>query len=175
MTDGQAEELLNSLNESELKAQAAEVGKDSAKCQISRKLTAEWVGGTRAQIHSSDGNNNNPQLYIGGDQDFDAMSAMQASLLACEVDVIATHATLHGIELEKLTVEGDGEFNIARYMGDVKGPDPGYQKIGYTIKIKAKNATPEQLQNLAKICQTASPVGDSLIRSVAIAQRIIIE
>jgi len=53
------------------------------------------------------------------------------SLLACEVDVIATHATLRGLEPEKRDVEGTGEFNYGRYAvrinseESLQGADPG--------------------------------------------------
>lgn len=53
-----------------------------------------------------------------------------------------------GIELEKLIVEGTGDFNLARYMGVAGEPNPGFAGIEYTIKIKARNATSHQLEEL---------------------------
>lgn len=161
---------LNKLDADELSNQVAELKRNPTKCQVVRKLTAEWVGGTRARVYSGD-----KQLFIGGEQDFGAMSATLASFLACEVDVIATHATLRGIELEKIVVEGTGEFNKARYMGVANEPNPGFQKVEYTIKIKARNATSEQLAELTKLCETASPVGDTLARHVPISMKILVE
>lgn len=108
--------MVNGFDADELRNEVEEMKKDPAKCQAVRKLTAEWVGGTPARVYSAAGG----ELFIGGEQDFGAMSVTLGSLLACEVDLIATRATLQGIELEKLTVEGSGEFNLARYMGAAK-------------------------------------------------------
>jgi len=48
------------------------------------------------------------QMFIGGENEFGVMSVDLASLLASEVNVLATHATLRGIELERLSIEGAG-------------------------------------------------------------------
>lgn len=162
--------ILNGLDPDQLGNAAEEMKRDSAKSQRVKKLTAEWVGGTRARVYSGD-----TQIFIGGEQDFGAMSVTLASLLACEVDLIVTHATLRGIELGKLTVEGTGEFNVARYMGVASEPNPGFQKIEYTVKMNARNATPEQLRDLLKLCETASPVGDTLAQRVPITMKLSIE
>lgn len=161
---------LNLLDADELRNEVLELKRNLTKCKKVRKLTAEWVGGTRARVYSGD-----KQIFIGGEQDFGAMSVTLASFLACEVDVIATHATLRGIELERLTLEGTGDFNTARYMGVANEPSPGFQKIEYTMRVKAKNATTEQLRELAKLCETASPVGDTLARRVPTTMKILVE
>ena len=103
------------------------------------------------------------------------MSVTLASLLACELDLIATHATLQGIELERLSLEGEGDFNQARYLGIASEPRPGYTQVSYTVRIKAKNATNAQLEDLVKLCETASPVGDTLSRGVVLKLNAIIE
>jgi uncharacterized OsmC-like protein len=162
--------ILNGLNTEELRNEQAELRKNPEKCKLSRSLTAEWVGGTRARVYSGD-----RQLFIGGEEDFGAMSVTLASLLACEVDLIATHATLRGIELEKLIVEGAGDFNLARYMSVGSEPRPGFQKIELTLTIKAKNGTSEQLKDLAKLCETASPVMDTVTQQVPVRLNVLVE
>ena len=162
---------LNAVNVKELKDYVAERKAKPEKCNVRRTLKAEWVGGTRARVHSDSGK----ELFIGGDEDFGAMTVALASLLACELDVIATHATLRGIELEKLSVEGTGDFNNARYLGVARKPSPGYKQINYTVRIKAKNATKEQLKDLVRLCETASPVGDTMSRKVPLKLNAIIE
>jgi len=161
---------LNRMDVEELQQEVDQYKENPEKCNIVRKMTAEWVGGTRARIASKD-----TVLHIGGDEDFGAMSVALASFLACELDVIATHATLRGIELEKLTLEGTGRFNNARYMGVASEPRPGYESVEYTVRIKAKNATPEQLRDLVSLCETASPVGDTLVRPVNVSLHTVIE
>ena len=162
---------LNSVNVKELTDYIANKKANPEKCRVRRNLKAEWVGGTRARVYSDSGK----EMHIGGEGDFGAMTVTLASLLACELDVIATHATLRGIELEKLSIEGQGDFNQARYLGVAPDPRPGYTQIDYTVRIKAKNATRTQLEDLVKLCETASPVGDTLSRSVGLRLNTIIE
>ncbi|MDG6909151.1 MAG: OsmC family protein [Nitrososphaerota archaeon] len=162
---------LNAVNVKELTDYVADKKANPERCNVRRTLKAEWVGGTRARVYSDSGK----EIFVGGEGDFGAMSITLASLLACELDVIATHATLRGIELEKLSVEGEGGFNQARYLGIASEPRPGYTQVSYTVRIKAKNATKAQLEDLVKLCETASPVGDTLSRSVELKLNAIIE
>jgi uncharacterized OsmC-like protein len=162
---------INAVNVKELTEYVAERKANPEKCNVRRTLRAEWVGGTRARVYSDSGK----ELFVGGEDDFGAMSVALASLLACEVDVIATHATLRGIELEELSMEGTGDFNNARYLGVAREPNPGYKQIDYTVRIRAKNATKDQLEDLVKLCETVSPVGDTLSRNVMLKLNVVIE
>jgi len=153
--------ILNGLDAKELENDINMLKNNPSRCRIAQKLQAEWVGGYRARIYFGD-----RELYIGGEGNFSAMAVTHASLLACEIGVIAQYATLRGIELEELKIEGVGDFDITRLMNVGNDPSPGFQKINFNVKIKAKNATPEQLQDLVKICETVSPVGDTITREV---------
>ena len=165
-----ASNKLNELEVESVKNDALMAREDPSKCAMTRRLTAEWVGGNRARVASGE-----KEIYMGGENDFGAMSVALASLLACEVDLLATQATLRGIELEKLSIEGTGDFNVARYLDGGEGPSPGFQKIEYAVRIKSKNATREQLEELVKLCETSSPVGDTFTRPVPISMRVAIE
>jgi uncharacterized OsmC-like protein len=162
---------LNGISVDELANDIADLKISPEKCQASRRLTAEWVGGTRARVHTRNG----VELYIGGKGELGAMSATLASLLACEVDLLATRATMKGIELEKITVEGEGSFDLGRYYGVTKKPSPGFKRVEYTVRIKAKSATPRQVKQLTQLCETASPVGDTLRRGVPVKLKVVVE
>ncbi len=162
--------ILNGIDVDELNDDIATLKSNPSRCQIAQKLTAEWVGGYRARVCRGE-----RELYIGGDEDFSAMSATHASFLACEIAVISQYATLRGIELEKLIIEGVGDFDIAKFMNVADDPGSGFQKINFNVKIKAKNATPEQLKDLVDLCKKVSPVGDTLTRQVALNLKFEIE
>jgi len=162
--------MVNQMDAKALQAEVQDLREHPEQCRIDRTLVAEWVGGTRSRVAAS-----GRELFVGGEGDFGAMSVALASFLACEVDVIATHATLHGSELERLSIEGHGRFDIGRYMGAAKEPSSGFQGIAYTVKIKAKNVTPEQVKDLVHLCETHSPVGDSLARAVPLELKLEIE
>ena len=163
-------EGINRMDVEELHHEVRMLKEKPEMCNVAPKLTAEWVGGTRARIAGR-----NQALHIGGPEDFSAMSVALASFLACELDVIVTHATLRGIELERLTVEGTGRFNLARYMGVADEPGPGYESVDHTVRIKAKNAAPDQVRDLVSLCETVSPVGDTLKRPVNVTLHTVVE
>lgn len=163
-------EGINRMDVEELHHEVSMLKEKPEMCNVAPKLTAEWVGGTRARVAGR-----NQALHIGGPEDFSAMSVALASSLACELDVIVTHATLRGIELERLMVEGTGRFNLARYMGVADEPGPGYESVDYTVRIKAKNATPDQVRDLVSLCETLSPVGDTLMRPGNVTLHTVVE
>jgi TusA-related sulfurtransferase/uncharacterized OsmC-like protein len=160
------EEKLNGMEIEEVRKYASLARQNPEKYAAQRKLGAEWVGGTRAKVYSGD-----KEIFIGGEEDFGAMSVSLASLLACEIDLLATHATARGIEIEKLSIEGTGDYNLAKYLNGGIGPDPGFQRIEFTVRIKSTNATREQLEDLVGLCETSSPVGSTYSRSVPISMK----
>jgi uncharacterized OsmC-like protein len=89
-------------------------------------------------------------------------------MAACDVDLIANRASLMGLEIDDLSVEARGHYNVQRYLGLASPAGPGYERVSYTVRLKARNATPEQLAELRQACADASPVGDTLQRNVPV-------
>ncbi len=134
---------------------------DPSKAGRNPTLVAKWVGGSRSQLSYE-----NHAFHVGGDGEPSAMWLLLASLAACDVEVVATTATLLGLELEGLEVEATGQFNIQRLLGIEEAPGPGYERISYTVHVRAPGATEEQIARLKEMCEGGSPVGDSLSRSI---------
>jgi hypothetical protein len=101
--------------------------------------------------------------YIGGD---DELNAMRVLLAACDVDMVVTHASLMGLQIETLSVEVGGHFNVCAYLGLPDAPGSGYDGVAYTIHARIPSATPEQLIELRRRVEYGSPVGDSLVRTI---------
>jgi hypothetical protein len=78
-----------------------------------------------------------------------------------------------GLKVKSVTVEVNGHFNVAAYLGieDVSGA--GYDRMSAKVYIDAPDATPEQIAYLKHICETGSPVGDSLTRPIPVELEII--
>lgn len=107
-------------------------------------------------------------VFIGGDGEPSAMKALLASLAACDVDLIANRATLLGIEIDELSIEARGHFDIRRYLG-LDAPDgPGYDRVACTVHLRTRGASADQLDQLRWACEEGSPVGDTLRRVVAL-------
>lgn len=157
---------LNGMDIGELREFRAAVEKDSAKADRTPVVVARWLGGSRSEVTSlADG----ATAFIGGDGELNSMRMLLGTLAACDVDLVVTRAALMGLELESLEVEATGHFNVQRYIGVDGSITPGYDRVSYTVRVVAKDATPEQLAELRRACEEASPVGGTLQRQVALS------
>jgi len=157
---------LNGMNADDLRDLVAKATADSTVVDRDPVVVARWLGGDDCEVTFPSGQ----PIRLGGDQP-SAMRMLLATLAACDVDLIATRATLLGIEVDSLTVEASGHFNVSRYLGVPTNIDPGYQRIAYTVRLRARGATADQLAQLREACEVASPVGDTLRRSVGLTMR----
>jgi uncharacterized OsmC-like protein len=111
-------------------------------------------------------------IFVGGSGEPSAMRMLLAALAACDVDLVANRAALLGVKIESLTVQATGHFNVLRYLG-LDAPDsPGYDRIGYTVRLKTQGATSEQLADLRRACEEASPVGDTISAACSAPPRV---
>ena len=157
---------LNGMNVDELREYIDAVKVDATQADRDPTVTAHWVGGTRAEVISTLGG---PPVYMGGDDDPSAMGMLLRALAACDVEVVVTRATLLGIEIEDLTIEATGYFNVARYLGVEAPSGAGYQRASYTVRLKTKGgASPEQIADLRAALE-ASPVGETFERSIPVS------
>jgi uncharacterized OsmC-like protein len=154
------EETLNGMDVRELREYIQGCDRDPAQAERNPVLVAKWLGGSRAQIDFG-----NSTVHMGGDEDPSAMKMLLACLAACDVEVVATHASLMGLRIEDLEIEARGHFNIRRLLG-LEGPAPGYDRLSYTVRVRAPGATDEQIARLKEVCERSSPVGDSFAKSV---------
>lgn len=160
---------VNGIDVNELRGYIESVAADSTKADRNPVVVARWVGGTRAEVTSTLGG---PPVYMGGDDDPSAMGMLLRALAACDVEVLANKAALLGIDLDELTVEARGYFNIKRYLGLEAEHGPGYQRVSYAVRIKSNSASPEQLVALRQACVEGSPVGDTLERPVPVSLEV---
>lgn len=166
MVTTRAGERLNGLDIAELGQYIDDVKADAAKADRNPDVIARWVGGTRAEVTSALGG---PPVYIGGDHDPGAMGMLLRALAACDIEVIVTRATLMGIEIQDLSIEVKGFFNVAPYL-DIETPEgAGYQLASMEVQMRTKGTppTPDQIDGLRAALQD-SPVGDTLRRHVPV-------
>ena len=131
------------------------------KAERNPALVAHWEGGSRSRIEFK-----GMTVHLGGDDEFNPMQMFLATLAACDVDLIAMHASFLGLKIESLSVEATGHFNVRSYLGLDGMPGSGYDNISYTVRISVPDATPDQIAYLRERCERSSPVGDSMSRAI---------
>lgn len=133
-------------------------------------VVAHWIGESRARVEFGD-----VVAHIGGSGELNAMQTLLASLAACDVDLVAMHTSLMGLKIESLSVEASGDFNVQSYLGIKNKPGPGYNAITYTVRLSIPGATQEQINELHRLCEQGSPVGDSLSKTIPLAFELVVE
>ncbi len=93
------------------------------------------------------------KTYLGGDGYLNPMKMLLACLAACDVDLVAMHASFLGLKIENLSIEATGHFSVQSYLGFDDAPGSGYDQIAYTIRFNAPDATQEQIDYLIERCE----------------------
>src|SRR3972149_758024 len=134
---------INGVNVTELLEFKDRVAQDSTKADRNPTLIAHWVGGSRSRVEFKD-----KVVHIGGDDELNPMQMFLATLAACDVDLVAMHASFLGLKIESLSVEATGHFNVQSYLGLDSAPGSGYDAIAYTVRLSVPGATPQQIAHL---------------------------
>jgi uncharacterized OsmC-like protein len=153
--------IINGVDVDQLKQTQQKVSADPSLTEREPTVVARWLGSGSTAEAEFDG----ITTKIGGDGNLNSMQTFLASLAACDVDLVVTHAALIGLSIEELRVEVTGHFNSrAYYLTEADGA--GYDRIAYTVIMKAPGATEDQIKYLKERCQKSSPVGDSVARQI---------
>lgn len=154
--------VVNDMDQEALFSFRDQVAENSSKADRRPTVVAHWDGKSASRIEFED-----KTAHIGGRGELNPMQFVLAALAACDVDLVAMHATMLGLEVESLRVEASGHFNVQSYIGLEGKPGPGYDQIAYKVVLDAPDATPEQIEYLIERCERSSPVGDTLGREVS--------
>ena len=161
---------INGIDVDDLQTFRRTVREDPTKADRRPTVVAHWVGGSRSRIEYGD-----VVTYLGGEGELNAMQALLAALAACDIDVVAMHAAMIGVQIESMTVEATGHFNVTSYLGLDHPSGSGYDGMTYRIRLWAPGANPEQVAYLRERCERSSPVGDSLTRAIPLELDIRVE
>jgi hypothetical protein len=157
---------VNGIDVGGLRDAVTKAADDPAAADRDPVVVARWMGGDASEVTFPSGD----PVRIGGGRP-NAMRLLLAALAACDIDLIATRAALLGLDIKSLTVEAAGHFNVSRYLGIEAGEGPGYQQIACAVRLRTRGGTPEQLAELRRACEQASPVADTLQRLVPLTIR----
>jgi uncharacterized OsmC-like protein len=156
---------INGVNVDELRSYIDSVEADATQADRHPVVVGRWVGGTRAEVTSSLGG---PPVYMGGDDDPSAMGMLLRTLTACDIEVIVNRTALIGVQIEDLTIEARGYFNVKRYLGLETESDPGYQWIDYTIRLQTTPTLTADQAEMIRLACAHSPVSVTLERHVPV-------
>jgi uncharacterized OsmC-like protein len=109
-----------------------------------------------------------PPLLLGTDSAPNPVEYLLTALASCMTTSLVYHAAAHGIEIDELESEFEGDLDLQGFLGLSKEVRPGYQGIRATFHVKSE-ATADELAGFTKF----SPVYDVVSRSVPVSVNIV--
>ncbi len=109
-----------------------------------------------------------PELLLGGDNGPNAVELVLAALGFCYSVGFVYNAAARGYEIEELTYELEGDLDLRNFVGIPQGPRPGFTEIRVRGRVRARNASREELEELCQCVQDTSPVLDVLANPVPV-------
>jgi hypothetical protein len=97
-----------------------------------------------------------------------------SALNACITVGYVAGASLRGIALEKVEIETSGSLDLRGFLGIDPSVRPGYEAIGYVVRIKG-DGTPEQFREIHETVLRTSPNYWNLSRPVRIDALMVVE
>lgn len=108
-----------------------------------------------------------PPVLLGSNAGPNAVELCLAALGFCYAVGYVANAAAKGIELEELSYDLEGDIDLHAFLGLGQGR-PGFTEIRCHGRVKSRNATREQLEELCQYVQDTSPVRDILANPVPI-------
>ena len=108
-----------------------------------------------------------PAELGGTDLGMNPVEALLTALGSCLVIVVSAFAPAHGIKVEDLVVETEGDLDTDGFLKGKEGVRPGYQNVRFTIRFKS-DASEEKLREFKKFVESRCPVSDTLMNGTTV-------
>ena len=185
----QAETIVNGVNVTALTQTVEAVKANPLIAKFRFNVKNEWLDGPRShsiingfhgamqdiersqsfQLHTDE-----PPILLGRDQNPNPGEYLLHALAACVTSSLIYHAAARGIVIEEVESKVEGDLDARGFLGMDKSVRNGFQNIRMSFDIRA-DLSDQELQELAKLGPTFSPVLDSLTKGVPVtvqAQRM---
>ena len=179
--------VVNGVNVDDLFALIEGVKGDAAKGKTHWRVRSAWQGQTRSRAYV-DGFTIGGQLVprqfsfdidepreLGGSDRFaNPQEHLLAALNACMMVGYVAQCAVHGITLEKLEIETDGDIDLRGFLGIDAAVPPGYDSLSYVVRIKG-TGTKEQFAEIHKAVMATSPNFHNVSRPVDLKPTLVVE
>lgn len=184
LAEESAANRVNGIDVDALKDVIDEVSRDPAKGNVLFRVRSSWTGQTRSR-HEVEGYRlggewvdrsfaveaDEPVELLGTNRAPNPQELLMSALNACIMVGYVAGAAVHGIRLESLEVETEGELDLRGFLGIDPNVPAGYEAIRYTVRIKG-DGTPEQFREIHDTVIKTSPNYFNVSRPVRIDARL---
>lgn len=165
----------------------AAIQDDPGAARFTFKARTEWRGGSTSRteissfthagrevahvrVHELTGCE--PEVLLGADRGPNAVELVLAALGSCYAVGFIYNAAARGYEIEELRYDVEGDLDLRSFVGIAEGPRPGFTAIRVRGEVKARNARPDELEELCRYVQDTSPVLDIIANRVPVETSI---
>jgi putative redox protein len=143
---------------------------DAEKSKLVFKTSSNLVGRFRSDVEIRDHTLtiDEPKNIGGSDLGPSPVEVVLAALGSCQEITYRAYATALGIELDKVSVEIEGDIDFRGFFGVDDSVRSGYNNIRAVVKI-ASDAPAEELEKLREMVNSHCPVLDMLSNPVPVS------
>ena len=179
--------IVNGINVDDMFALIEDVRRNPAKGKTNWHVTTTWQGQarSRAQVDGFKiGGKRVPRQFsididepceIGGTNRFaNPQEHLLAAFNACIMVGYVAQCAVHGITLESLEIETDGEIDLRGFLGIDPAVPAGYENLSYIVHIKG-SGTKEEFAKIHEAVMATSPNFYNVSRAVALKPVLVVE
>ena len=161
--------IVNGIDVTALGEVIETIAQDPKEGLVAFRVNTAWQGQTRSETavesYTIGGEEVPRRFKIAVDEPFELLGEntapnpqemLMTALNACMLVGYVAGAAVHGITLESLEIETQGELDLRGFLGVDESVPPGYESIQYTVRIKG-DGTDEQFQAIHDTVIKTSP------------------
>ncbi len=178
---------INGIDTDVLRSVMGEVSKQPAKGKAKFQVATQWKGGTasetRVRGYELGGQRMARDFSIKTDEPIELLGTntapnpqevLMAGLNACMTVGYVAGCAMHGIELESVSIETEGELDLRGFLGLDAAIPPGYRELQYTVRLKG-NGTPEQFREVHEKVMKTSPNFFNMANPIRMRPRLVVD
>ena len=179
--------VVNGINVDDLFALIEGVKRNAATGKTDWRVRTTWQGGARSRAQV-DGfgiggkrvprqfsiDIDEPRELSGTNRFANPQEHLIAALNACMMVGYVAQCAVHGITLESLEIQTDGEIDLRGFLGIDPAVPPGYENLSYTVRIKG-SGTKDEFAKIHQAVMATSPNFYNMSRPVALKPTLVVE
>jgi len=179
--------MINGINVSGLSEFSNEVKESPVEARAKFGVQLNWQSGTKSTVSTKTSvlgehriirdfeiGMDEPKQLLGLNTAPNPQEYLMAGLAGCMSVVFMAGASMMGIEIEKLSIDIDGELDLQGFLHSDSGQIAGLRQIDYTINVKG-TGTEEQYQQLIDKITKHSPNYATIANPVEMVPHLVIE
>lgn len=187
MTMQAISEKINGIDTDGLKSVMAEVSREPAKGRAKFQVATHWKGGTASETRVRGFElggkriardftikTDEPVELLGGNTAPNPQEVLMAGLNACMTVGYVAGCAMHGIELESVSIETEGELDLRGFLGLDASIPPGYRELHYTVRLKG-SGSPEQFREVHETVMKTSPNFFNMASPIRMRPTLVVE